>query len=92
MKTQIIGQQGDFEANQINLGNQFEQKVLELDEEKLIQTDQIESNKAKIEQLEKENNALKQKFRLLKQFQEKIQQLKVLINGIPDNLLKGGNI
>jgi DNA repair exonuclease SbcCD ATPase subunit len=92
MKTQMIGQQREFEANQINLGNQFEQKVLELDEEKLIQTEKIEKNKARIEQFEQENNELKQKFRLLKQFQEKIKLLKELIGSIPENLLEGGGV
>ena len=90
MRTQMIQQQKEFEANQIDLGKQFEAKVLELDEHKLLLNETFEKNKKIVNQLEKENHDLKQKRRSIKTFQEKINQLKTVIAEISPNLLLGG--
>ncbi|MHA1360186.1 MAG: hypothetical protein ACTSRC_18860 [Candidatus Helarchaeota archaeon] len=92
MKRQMQEYQKEFEANQIQLGEQFEQEVLKLDDEKLQLTETIEENKAKLEQLITENNKLKGQSRLLKQFQEKIKVVKLIIAEIPEELLEGEGV
>ncbi len=92
MREGMIRQHEKFEASQIKIGNQFKNRVIELDEERLRLNEKIEKNKEIIVQLGKENYDLMRRNHLLKGFQSRLVAINSIIDSIPSNILpKEGN-
>ena len=89
MKVKMIEKRKEFESNQLALASQFQTRVLELDEEKLVLNETLEKTKQSLLELEEENLELERQNRLLHKFREKIQEILIILSKIPINLLKG---
>ncbi len=89
MNERMIKQQEKFEASQIKIGNQFKTRTIELDEEKLVLSETFEKNKETLRNLEEENNNLKKRNQILKNFQNRLTFINSIIKSISPNLLKG---
>ena len=87
MHERMIRQQEKFETTQIKIGNQFKNRVMELDEERLLLNEKIEKNKEILVKIEKENQELQKNNQLLKGFQNRIIAIKSILDSLPSNIL-----
>lgn len=87
LNEQMVKRQEEYEANATALAEKFKTKVEELDGERLLLNENIETNDKNLANLEKTNQDLKRTGLQVKQYQEKIKNIKTIIDEISANLM-----